>query len=227
VKARVNAPDDGSDSFFVNIDNDPNNTMVWDIPITKGFETRTLSWRGSDGAKTFSLSEGEHKLVLRGREAYTKIDKIWLEKLNASASYGRGLTGEYFDNRNLTNVVLTRVDSNIDYNWSRRAPLSLVDDNGFSIRWTGFFVAPESGTFTFYVRSDDGARLWVNNQQLVNDWNDHWPREKSGTISLQKGQKYPIKLEYYENRGYASIRLSFSQGSTRKQVIPSEYLLPN
>lgn len=81
----ISAPDTGSNSIFLNIDGEPTSpTMVWDIlPLTSGFQERTASWRGSGTPdvnqyvpEVFTLSAGEHDLVIRGREANTKIDKI-------------------------------------------------------------------------------------------------------------------------------------------------------
>ena len=83
VKAIVNAADAGSNSFFVGIDSEPNTSMIWDVILTNGFEERIVSWRediAPDGSasppKVFSLTPGEHTLIIRGREASTQLDKI-------------------------------------------------------------------------------------------------------------------------------------------------------
>lgn len=76
ITAQVNAPDEASNSFFVNVDAQPEDpTMIWDIDVTSGFETRTVSWRGNGDAnsdeispKKFHLAAGEHKLIVVGRE---------------------------------------------------------------------------------------------------------------------------------------------------------------
>ena len=80
----VNASNDGSNSMFVNIDGEPANPgMIWDIPVTQGFEERTVSWRGNGTpdspqfvTKTFNLSAGQHELIIRGREQQTLADKV-------------------------------------------------------------------------------------------------------------------------------------------------------
>jgi len=76
ITGQVNAPDDSSNSFFVNVDAQPEDpAMVWDIDATTGFEERVVSWRGSGDAgsdefspKKFHLTAGSHKLILVGRE---------------------------------------------------------------------------------------------------------------------------------------------------------------
>jgi hypothetical protein len=87
VKATVNAADASSNSFFVGMDTEPDTSMIWDVPITVGFEERTVSWRGGispDGSgstnKVFNLVPGEHSLIIRGREAGTLLDKVEVAK---------------------------------------------------------------------------------------------------------------------------------------------------
>lgn len=91
VKAIVDAADAGSNSVFINIDGEPvAPTMIWDITPTQGFQERTASWRGNgtpDAAefspKVFYLSQGEHELVIRGRERNVRLDRIRLEPIAA------------------------------------------------------------------------------------------------------------------------------------------------
>ncbi len=91
IKAVVNAADANSNSFFVNMDTEPDISMIWDVPMTNGFEERFVSWRediGPNGiasnAKVFSLSSGEHTLIIRGRESTVLLDS--LEVVGASMS---------------------------------------------------------------------------------------------------------------------------------------------
>ena len=89
VKATVNAPDAGSNSFFVGMDGEPDISMTWDVVLTNGFEERVVSWRegaAPDGnattQKVFYLTPGEHELIIRGREGNTLLDKVELTKVN-------------------------------------------------------------------------------------------------------------------------------------------------
>jgi len=83
ISGLVNAADFGSDSFYVNIDGEPTNEMLWDVKVTTGFEERLISWRGN-GTPTesqfvpavFYLSAGTHTLVIIGRESNTFLDKV-------------------------------------------------------------------------------------------------------------------------------------------------------
>jgi PA14 domain len=72
--------------------------------------------------------------------------------------------------------------------------------------------------------SDDGVRLWVNGQQIINNWTNHAPTENSGTIALTAGQRYDIRMEFFENAGGATARLLWSSASVPKAVVPTARL---
>ncbi|MDX2230534.1 MAG: PA14 domain-containing protein [Leptolyngbyaceae cyanobacterium bins.349] len=140
-------------------------------------------------------------------------------------STGNGLQGEYFDNADLTNRRLTRIDSTVNFNWGTGSPNTAIAPDTFSTRWTGQVQAVTTGTYTFFVQANDGVRLWVNNVQLINDWEDGPSAvERRGTIALTAGQRYNIRLEYFEETGNASAVLLWSGPSITKQVIPQGQL---
>ncbi|HEU0209503.1 MAG TPA: hypothetical protein VFQ78_11050 [Candidatus Udaeobacter sp.] len=78
--AMVSCPDAGSNSFFIDTDGDPISTMVWQIPVTSGFESRTVSWSGYSTPRFWVFNAGDHQLVIRGREPDTRIKTITLVK---------------------------------------------------------------------------------------------------------------------------------------------------
>ena len=132
---------------------------------------------------------------------------------------GNGLQGEYYNNMDLTDLTLVRADSNINFNWSGGSPDAGIAADTFSVRWSGQVAAQYDEIYTFYTVSDDGVRLWVNGQLLIDNWTEHAPIEDSGTITLAAGQKHNIVMEYYEQAWGAIARLSWSSASTSKQII--------
>lgn len=140
---------------------------------------------------------------------------------------GYGLSGSYFDHRDLSGTAVQRLDRTVDFDWGRSAPISGVGTDTFGVRWTGKIVPPKTGTYTFYTQSDDGVRLWVNGAQLVNNWTDHGLTENSKTISLTGGQSYDIKMEFYENTGDAVARLLWSGPGVSKEVVRNSALFAN
>ncbi|HEX8919814.1 MAG TPA: PA14 domain-containing protein, partial [Chloroflexota bacterium] len=136
-----------------------------------------------------------------------------------------GLTAQYFSDTTLTNLVCTRRDPDVNFSLGVGGwPGCGLASTGFSARWTGKVIPQYNETYTFYTLSDDGVRLWVNGQELVNNWTDHAPVENSGTITLTAGQAYDIKMEYYQNQGGATAALSWSSPSTSKQIVPATAL---
>ena len=139
------------------------------------------------------------------------------------------LTGTYFDNANLTGPFYIRRDNAVNFNWGAASPMvGKIAPNTFSVRWTGKIQPKYTQPYTFYVKADDGVRLWVNGVKLIDKWVNVGAATEytSGAISLAANQKYAIKLEYYQNTGNASCQLSWSSASQAKQIIPDECTLP-
>ena len=132
---------------------------------------------------------------------------------------GNGLTGAYFPSRDLTGTAITRIDPTVNFSWGKASPMATIPADNFSVRWTGQVQPQFSGATTFYALADDGVRLWVNNVLVIDRWVNN-AGEPSGVITLVGGQKYSIRMEYYENRNKAAARLSWSNASQGKQVVP-------
>ncbi|MBO0939685.1 right-handed parallel beta-helix repeat-containing protein [Fibrella sp. HMF5335] len=141
---------------------------------------------------------------------------------------GTGLLGSYFNNKTLTAPsVLTRTDPTIDFDWGLGSPAPSVNVDNFSVRWSGQVEAPVTGSYFFTTTADDGVRLWVNNVLVIDNWNDHPPTSNtSGGLALVGGQKYSIRLEYYESGVGALARLQWSYGGQGQQLVPQSRLYP-
>ncbi len=156
--------------------------------------------------------------------AKTLIPDTSLFRINTSN--GTGLTAEYYDNSDFTGLKFVRTDATVNFDWGSGSPDPAIGTDTFSVRWTGQVQPIYNETYTFYTVSDDGVRLWVNGQLVINNWTDHAPTENSGTIALSAGQKYSIKMEFYENGGGATAKLSWSSASESKKIIPQSQLYP-
>jgi len=136
-----------------------------------------------------------------------------------------GLLGMYFTNTSLSGTpTLQRLDPTINFDWGTGSPYFRIANDNFSVRWTGFVQPTSSQIYTFYVKSDDGMRLWINNVLLVNQWSDHSATEYKGSIQLTGGVKYPIKVEYYEHTNSAQVQLRWSAPTIAKQIVPQARL---
>ena len=146
---------------------------------------------------------------------------------------GTGLRGNYWSNAPSSSpflgaFVLNRVDPTINFNFGGGSPDPAVSSNLFSARWFGQVRALDTDTYTFYTTTDDGVRLWVNGQLLVNSWINQAPTEHSGNIALTANQHYDILMEYFENAVGAVATLSWSGagGGVVKEIIPASQLYP-
>ena len=120
-------------------------------------------------------------------------------------------TTAYFANADLSGEpVLTRIETALDHNWGWGSPGTGVPRDYFSARWTQplYFRA---GTYRFTTYTDDGVRLWVDGQLLVNAWNP-MRGYRSATVRLSEG-KHDVRMEYFERTGVALARLTWQRVS--------------
>ncbi len=119
-----------------------------------------------------------------------------------------GLTGEYYKGIDFNELIKTQMDSDMRFQWGYDAKERLPADQ-FSVRWTGQFKAEKTGKYHFYTASDDGIRVWIDNELIIDDWNTHGIEINSGVISLVKDSLYNIKIEYFEGTGGAEMKLGW------------------
>jgi len=137
-----------------------------------------------------------------------------------------GLLARYFNNIQLKGpAVIEKIDKKINFKWGNMAPHPPLK-NQYSVRWEGRIKIDSNDIYTFYIVSDEGVRLFIDDRLLINTW-AHTNRsiEHSAKINLLPGF-HKIKLEYYFNQKYADIRLLWSSRSFKKRQIDSSVLFP-
>lgn len=144
---------------------------------------------------------------------------------------GTGLLGNYFNSVNGTTnfqgpPIVTRVDPEINFDWNGTQPDPAVNATDFMVRWHGQVQPLYDDLYTFSTATDDGARLWVDGQLLVNDWASHAVTTNTGTVALQAGQKYDIVFEYYQGTGASTSLLLWSSEHQAPQAIAASQLFP-
>jgi len=165
-------------------------------------------------------------LVYQGLGTVCKINHFRFVEASTSVE-SNGLLGSYYNGISFQNLVLQRIDSTVNFNWGEFSPSSKVNVDSYSARWTGKIQPRYTGTYTFYINSDNGRRVWVDNQLIVDKWTSDFGVTYSGTINLVAGQKYDFKVEYYETNGGANIKLEWASPEQIREVIPgSRFFLP-
>ena len=162
---------------------------------------------------------------------YMDVDYVRVKTVAPPAgSYlgnGDGLAATYYDNKDFTNTKITRVEPRVKFDWGQNSPDPSIGVDTFSARWNGWVQPQFTQNYTFSATADDGVRVWVNNALVIDGWKDQAPtRYPSAPIALTAGKLYPIRVEYYENGGGASVRLAWNKsGSTLpEQLIPQSQL---
>nr|WP_275900665.1 glycosyl hydrolase [Paenibacillus periandrae] len=145
-------------------------------------------------------------------------------RMPGKAAGKNGLVAEYYDNKDFTDLKEVREDPNIDFNWRQLAPTTAVQADTFSVRWTGRLWPSFTETYTISTLSDDGIRVWVNGDLVIDSWfNQSWV-ERSGTIALTAGKPVDFKVEFYNDKAGAAAKVMWASLSQVKEIIPESAL---
>ncbi len=137
---------------------------------------------------------------------------------NGAGSQTQGLKGEYFNNRNLEGApVATTLETRIGYEWTMGSGVAGVNKNDFSVRWTGVIRPTVDGEYTIRVSGDDGFRLSFNNKVVFDEYKTGSLRTRTYTAQLKAGQDYPVRLEYFQAGGGASIDFAWERKGDEKR----------
>lgn len=99
-----------------------------------------------------------------------------------------------------------------------------ISHSQFSVRWTGLIEPPQSAEYTFFTTSNDGVRLWIDDRLVIENWTDHSAAEDKGTMQLEAGRRYKLKLEYFYAGGWGQMMLRWAAPQQAKQIVPGSAL---
>ncbi len=137
---------------------------------------------------------------------------------------GLGLYASYFDRLNFTGSTGTRVDNELDFDWTSSSPDPAIPADFFSAIWAGSICAPESGEYTLHIVADDGVRLWLDGRLLIDSWSEMALLERQAKAKLEAGRPANIKIAYCEFSSMPRIRLDWSSAKMRRCPVPSAAL---
>jgi hypothetical protein len=134
---------------------------------------------------------------------------------------GLGVKAQYFRGIDAAGVpVLTRIEDAIDHDWGGNEVIPGLSDSVSAV-WTANLEAPFTETYQFITTSDDGVRLWLDGRRLINNWTNHGSTDDVGSVDLIAGQFYLLRMEWYDNTGSATARLSWQSPSIPRRIIPA------
>lgn len=145
----------------------------------------------------------------------TPLDSIVRQTEFISSPGGAaGLRGEYFDNEEFKGEpTLVRTDTRIDFHWGEGSYRDAGPIDHFGVRWTGYFVPRTEDDYRFYTSADDGVRLYLNDELVIDDWKRHSETLNTYLKHLEAGKPCKLRLEYFENVGTATVRFGISSAS--------------
>ncbi len=145
---------------------------------------------------------------------------------------GQGLTGSYYDDpiKNYAYTdpyIMRRLDPTVDFEWELGSPNEeFLGVDYFLVRWEGFIKPLVTDTFDFHLITNDGSRLWVDNQWLINAWSPQGTNEYTSRIFLEEEKYYPIRIDFFEAIGNATCQLLWSSAQVERSIVPSSQLFP-
>jgi hypothetical protein len=124
--------------------------------------------------------------------------------------------------------ISTQTVSQIDFNWNSGMVLGTREEDVL-VKFSGTLVVPETNYYHFYTPADDGTKLYLNNQLLIDDWID---KGGGGSTSqaqyLIAGTAYPFILYYYENGGGAAVSFQYyTYSASYYQIVPAAWIGSN
>jgi hypothetical protein len=132
-----------------------------------------------------------------------------------------GLVGEYYKGHNFNHPIGPRIDARPALDWAEAN--TVIPNDHFSIRWTGFVVAPKAGRYVITITSDDGHRFWLDGKLIANPWKIG---RNQTTTPVSLGDKpHLVRFEYYQDHGPKYFLVKWRpEGSSADEDLPAEVL---
>lgn len=187
-------------------------------------ETEDLSV--SDMDESLSMLENLSPLTITGVGADLASQGTLTSRYGKRAVQN-GLLGSYFNRVDFSGETFMRIDETLNYKWEMESPwLGRVQKDLFSIIWTGRIVPPRTGTYTFYLQSDDGARLWIDGQLMLDQFVERERVTDEVKIDMLVGKSYDIKYAFCDvfQHAVSSLEWSCEEAGIARQLVPSEHM---
>lgn len=158
------------------------------------------------------FAEGSH--LAEGVSNLHPIDGKYLVTVDGKP----GVVGEYFANDSLLGEpAFTRVDKDINFYWESHSPSPELEDDNFSIRWTGYLVPPVSGTYKLGCWGMPTLDIWFEGEKIIRMNNEHHAFHQEKEVELEAGMKYKFVYEYKNWTGDGDAKLMWSLPNTKMQ----------
>src|SRR6266545_3342226 len=184
--------------------------------------TSTVTWRAAgDGFDIFPSGTATDSIAT--------VIELTIKTQTAVTGTGTGLTARYWTNSLFTgSPAVTRIDRSLNFAWrTKGSPASTIPVDNFSARWTGWVQPQFTGPHTFLMVSDETVKVWVDGKIVIDNTTPHGPTVNKGTITLQTGHKYSIRIDFTERTGEAYLKLLWASPNRKQRIIPTSQLYPS
>ena len=170
------------------------------ITVLKGIQNKLQPNSKVVYAKGTDLAKGVPEMKI--------IPSICFQNENGT----QGLTAEYYDNSKWEGKPLfSRIDDNIDFKWDIDTPDPRLKMGNYSVKWTGYLVAPKTGTYSISEWSKPFMTVEIEGGKNTGGKNNHHPRFRPQKVELQAGKKYKIEVKYQNFYGDAIAQLLWAE----------------
>jgi hypothetical protein len=141
---------------------------------------------------------------------------------------GRGLRYDFFPNTDFSGTpTFSDIDETVNYDWGTESPSPNLPFDNFSVRWAGQIESPVDGAVTFSIVADGGARLWIDNEVVIDTLADNASTDTSRSYSLAAGQRVNVRMDFVETTGAAVAKLQWTYSGQQRSIIPKAFLYPD
>lgn len=137
-----------------------------------------------------------------------------------------GLRADYYAGEHFERRILTRTDAAIDFDWNFQAPGPGLPVESFSVRWTGWVLAPTTGVYTFHLTADDGMRVWIGGRLLLDEWRYQPTQSATATMRLAAGRYYSVRVEYFQGSRNSRAYLGWTLPTAPPAALPTPLAAP-
>ncbi|WP_346858170.1 glycoside hydrolase family 3 C-terminal domain-containing protein [uncultured Draconibacterium sp.] len=175
------------------------------ITVLKGLQNKL-------GGTEILFAEGSH--LADGVSNLSAIPSKYL----MTADGKQGVVGEYFNNAKLEGEpAFTRIDANINFYWEKNAPEPELNDDDFSVRWSGYLVPPVSGEFNIGCWGMPKLEVWLEGEKILAHSSEHHAFYHEKAVHLEAGKKYKFVYEYSNDFGDGDAKLLWTMPNNNMQ----------
>ena len=206
----------------------PNNTALWAGTLVEALRGADHFVWASFDLTDMSRAAANNPWVVAARAARTAAASPTGGLGSAAPATGTGLLAQYFSQIDESELAQTVVDPTIDFVWTDTGPLNTIlsQTENYSVVWSGYIEAPVTSTYTIFGTTDDGMQIFIGGTAVVDSFYFQGPTEHPGTIDLVAGQRYPIKIRWFQGGGLAEAHVWWQPPGDVKTVVPTERLYP-